>query len=118
MAAISGNPPSCFRLRWGRSCWCSIPSVAICCRRRKPKRPLLRFRCSADPIYAAFTGVLLWLSSLTAGWADNWFALHRLHDALAYQRRLKWVFGAVRAQAIADFAKKHVAGVAANVSLT
>jgi site-specific recombinase len=61
--------------------------------------------------------VLLWLSSLTSGWADNWFALHRLHDALAYQRRLKWAFGAARAQRIADFAKANVAGVAANVSL-
>ncbi len=69
------------------------------------------------PLFAAFTGVLLWLSSLTAGWADNWFALHRLHDALAYQRRLKWVFGETRAQRIADFAKHHVAGVVANVSL-
>jgi site-specific recombinase len=69
------------------------------------------------PFYAAFTGVLLWLSSLTAGWADNWFALHRLHDALAYQRRLKWVFGVARAQRIADFARHHVAGVVANVSL-
>ena len=67
--------------------------------------------------FAAFTGVLLWLSSLTSGWADNWFALHRLHDALAYQRRLKWVFGAARAQRIADFAKANIAGVAANVSL-
>ena len=67
--------------------------------------------------FAAFTGVLLWLSSLTSGWADNWFALHRLHDALAYQRRLKWAFGAARAQRIADFAKANVAGVAANVSL-
>lgn len=69
------------------------------------------------PFFAAFTGILLWLSSLTAGWADNWFALHRLHDALAYQRRLKWVFGETRAQRIADFAKHHVAGVVANVSL-
>ena len=69
------------------------------------------------PIYAAFTGVLLWLSSLTAGWADNWFALHRLHDALAYQRRLKWVFGEARTQRIAEFARHHVAGVVANVSL-
>ena len=69
------------------------------------------------PIYAAFTGILLWLSSLTAGWADNWFALHRLHDALTYQRRLKWVFGESRAARIADFAKHHVAGVVANVSL-
>lgn len=67
--------------------------------------------------FAAFTGVLLWLSSLTSGWADNWFALHRLHDALAYQRRLKWVFGAARAQRIADFAKANIAGVVANVSL-
>jgi site-specific recombinase len=69
------------------------------------------------PLFAAFTGVLLWLSSLTAGWADNWFALHRLHDALAYQRRLKWVFGEARAQRIAAFARHHVAGVVANVSL-
>ncbi len=68
-------------------------------------------------LFAAFTGVLLWLSSLTSGWADNWFALHRLHDALAYQRRLKWAFGAARAQRVADFAKANVAGVAANVSL-
>ena len=69
------------------------------------------------PFYAAFTGVLLWLSSLTAGWADNWFALHRLHDALAYQRRLKWMFGTSRTQRIADFVRQHVAGVVANVSL-
>ena len=69
------------------------------------------------PIYAAFTGVLLWLSSLTAGWADNWFALHRLHDALAYQRRLKWVFGEALTGRIANFARHHVAGVASNVSL-
>ena len=67
--------------------------------------------------FAAFTGVLLWLSSLTAGWADNWFALHRLHDGLAYHRRLNWVFGAARAERIANFVKAHVAGVVANVSL-
>ena len=67
--------------------------------------------------FAAFTGVLLWLSSLTAGWADNWFALHRLHDALAYHRRLNWVFGEARAGRIANSVKKHVAGVVANVSL-
>ena len=67
--------------------------------------------------FAAFTGVLLWLSSLTAGWADNWFALHRLHDGLAYHRRLNWVFGAARTIRIANFAKAHVAGVVANTSL-
>ncbi|MEO7254478.1 MAG: recombinase [Casimicrobium sp.] len=67
--------------------------------------------------FAAFTGILLWLSSLTAGWADNWFALHRLHDGLAYHRRLNWVLGAARTTRIANFAKAHVAGVVANTSL-
>ena len=67
--------------------------------------------------FAAFTGVLLWLSSLTAGWADNWFALHRLHDAIAYHRRVNWVFGEARAIRIAHFVKTHIAGVVANVSL-
>ena len=69
------------------------------------------------PFFAAFTGVLLWLSSLAAGWADNWFALHRLQDGLAYHRRLNWVFGAARAGRIANVVKSHVAGVVANVSL-
>ena len=68
-------------------------------------------------LFAAFTGVLLWLSSLTAGWADNWFALHRLHDGLAYHRRLNWVFGEARARRIANSVKAHVAGVVGNVSL-
>lgn len=67
--------------------------------------------------FAAFTGVLLWLSSLTAGWADNWFALHRLHDGLIYHRRLNWVFGSARTRRFANFTKAHVAGVVANTSL-
>ena len=68
-------------------------------------------------LFAAFTGVLLWLSSLTAGWADNWFALHRIHDALAYHRRVKWVFGESAALRVANFFQKHVAGVVASISL-
>jgi len=37
-------------------------------------------------IFAIFTGVLLWLSSLFAAWADNWFVLHQLSSALAQHR--------------------------------
>ena len=29
-------------------------------------------------LFAVFTGVLLWASSLTAAWLDNWFVLHEL----------------------------------------
>jgi site-specific recombinase len=65
------------------------------------------------PLYAALTGVLLWLSSLAAGWADNWFALHRLRDAIAYQRRLHFAFGASNASRIAQAISNNVAGVSA-----
>ncbi|WP_454720704.1 MULTISPECIES: site-specific recombinase [Cupriavidus] len=69
------------------------------------------------PLYAIFTGVLLWLSSLVAGWADNWFALHKVHDVMAYNRRLRYVLGARGAMRLADFWKHNLSGIAANVSL-
>jgi len=69
------------------------------------------------PIYAIFTGVLLWLSSLIAGWADNWFALHRVHDVMAYNRRLRYVLGKNGALRLADFWRRNLSGIAANVSL-
>ncbi|MFJ4289991.1 site-specific recombinase [Cupriavidus sp. NPDC089707] len=69
------------------------------------------------PLYAAFTGVLLWLSSLIAGWADNWFALHRVHDVMAYNRRLHYVLGARGATRLADFWKSNLSGIVGNVSL-
>lgn len=69
------------------------------------------------PLYAVFTGVLLWLSSLIAGWSDNWFALHRMHDVMAYNRRLRYVLGARGAQRLADFWKRNLSGIAGNVSL-
>ena len=34
-------------------------------------------------VFAAFTGVLLFASSLVAGWAENWFVFHRLESAVA-----------------------------------
>jgi site-specific recombinase len=35
-------------------------------------------------LFAALTGVLLFASSIIAGWAENWFVLHRLDSALRY----------------------------------
>ena len=69
------------------------------------------------PLYAIFTGVLLWASSLAAGWADNWFALHRVHDVIAYHRRLRFMVGPQGAQRIASFWKRNLSGIVANVSL-
>jgi site-specific recombinase len=69
------------------------------------------------PLFAAMTGVLLWVSSLLAGWADNWFVLHRLRDVLSYNRRLRFVFGERGAVRFANFSRRNVAGVVANFSL-
>ena len=61
--------------------------------------------------------MLLWASSLAAGWADNWFALHRVHDVIAYHRRLRFMVGTRGAQRIASFWKRNLSGIVANVSL-
>ncbi|MGB7196491.1 MAG: site-specific recombinase [Collimonas pratensis] len=69
------------------------------------------------PLFAAFTGILLWLSSLASGFADNWFALRRLREALAQQRRLVYVLGAMRAERWAGWLDRNVAQIAGNLSL-
>src|SRR5450830_2020225 len=69
------------------------------------------------PLYAALTGVLLWLASLAAGFADNWFALRRLRETLAHQRRLVHALGPTRAARWAAWLERHVATIAGNVSL-
>ena len=38
--------------------------------------------------FAAFTGVLLFASSLIAGWVENWFVWHRLDSAIAWNPRI------------------------------
>jgi site-specific recombinase len=66
--------------------------------------------------YAAFTGVLLWASSLAAAWADNWFVCHHIGEALEADRRLKRVLGTSRAQRFARFWARNVAGLGGNIS--
>ena len=69
------------------------------------------------PLFAAFTGILLWLASLISGFADNWFALRRLKEAIAHHRRLVHALGASRAQRLADWLEHNISSIVANVSL-
>ncbi len=69
------------------------------------------------PLFAAFTGVLLWLAGLAAGFADNWFALRRLRQALAQQRRLVHVLGAVRAERWARWLERNLARIVGCLAL-
>ncbi|AVS83771.1 recombinase [Paracidovorax avenae] len=68
-------------------------------------------------LYAAFTGVLLFASSIIAGWAENWFVLHRLDSALRYNPRITGLLGRERAVRWARFWRENLSGFAANVSL-
>jgi site-specific recombinase len=68
-------------------------------------------------LFAAFTGVLLFASSLVAGWAENWFVLHRLDSAIAWNPRIVARLGAARAQRWARWWRANISGLAANISL-
>jgi site-specific recombinase len=68
-------------------------------------------------LFAAFTGVLLFASSIIAGWVENWFVLHRLDSAMRYNPRISAWLGARRAHRWADFTRANISGFAANISL-
>jgi len=69
------------------------------------------------PLYAAFTGVLLFASSLIAGWVENWFVYHRLDSALAHHPASVARLGASRALRWSLWWRANISGLAANVSL-
>lgn len=68
-------------------------------------------------LFAAFTGVLLFVSSLIAGWAENWFVLRRMDSAMRYNPRITRLLGAPRAKRWGDFWRRNISGFAANISL-
>jgi site-specific recombinase len=68
-------------------------------------------------LFAAFTGVLLFASSLIAGWVENWFVYHRLDSAIAWNPRIVARLGATRARRWSTWWRWNISGVAANVSL-
>ena len=68
-------------------------------------------------LFAAFTGVLLFASSILAGWAENWFVLHRLDSALRYNPHVTRRLGVARADRWALFMRRNISGFASNISL-
>ena len=67
--------------------------------------------------YAAFTGVLLFASSLVAGWTENWFVYHRLDSALEHNPSIVARLSAPRAARWSRWWRANISGVSANVSL-
>jgi site-specific recombinase len=68
-------------------------------------------------LFAALTGVLLFASSIIAGWTENWFVLHRLDSVIRYNPKVTTALGPARAERWASFMRHNISGLAANVSL-
>lgn len=68
-------------------------------------------------MYAAMTGVLLWLSSMIAGWVENASVYARLPDVMRTNAGLRWLLGEKRAVRWADGYLHNVAGVVGAISL-
>ena len=117
-AAIAGNLALCFPLvlgtQWLAQALFGAPLVG-----EKEAQYVLHSITLLGPtaLFAAFTGVLLFASSLVAGWAENWFVLHRLDSAIAWNPRIVARLGAARAQRWARWWRANISGLAANISL-
>jgi site-specific recombinase len=68
-------------------------------------------------LWAAFTGGLLFVASLMAGWAENWFVLNRLESAMRYNPRITAALGLDRANRWASFIRDNISGLASNIAL-
>ncbi|MEX8193999.1 site-specific recombinase [Comamonas guangdongensis] len=68
-------------------------------------------------LFAAFTGVLLFTSSLIAGGVENWFVLRNIDSVIRYNPGITGFLGRSRADRWARFLRKNISGLAANVSL-
>ncbi|GGH60693.1 hypothetical protein GCM10010975_23640 [Comamonas phosphati] len=68
-------------------------------------------------LFAAFTGVLLFASSLIAGGVENWFVLRRIDSVIRFNPGITRALGSARANRWAVFLRKNISGLASNISL-
>lgn len=117
-AAVLGNVaaviPVAFLVQWIAGHFFGVNLISV----DKARATIASFSLwGPTPLFAAFTGVLLWISAGIAGWADNWFVYRRIQDVLTYHRRLRFVLGEERARRWATFWGEHFSGVVGNVAL-
>jgi len=71
---------------------------------------------SGTIFYAALTGVLLWWSSIAAGWLENWTVYRRLPEAIA-EHRFGRLLGRRSMHFLARFLQRNIAGFGGNGTL-
>jgi site-specific recombinase len=71
---------------------------------------------SGTIFFAALTGVLLWMSSIVAGWVENWAVYRRLPEAIAGHRFGRYV-GRRTMELFSRVFTRNISGVGGNTSL-
>jgi site-specific recombinase len=71
---------------------------------------------SGTIFFAAVTGVILWASSIVAGWLENWAVYRRLPEAIA-EHRLGRIVGRRTMAWFSRFFLRNIAGFGGNVSI-
>ena len=71
---------------------------------------------SGTAIFAAFTGVLLWMAAMIGGWFENFLVYHRLPEAIR-QHPIGARVGAARLAQFADWLERNIAGWSTSISL-
>jgi len=71
---------------------------------------------SGTVFFGALTGVLLWFSSIAAGWLENWAVYRRLPEAIA-EHRLGRLVGRRTMAWLSRFYLRNIAGFGGNTSL-
>lgn len=72
---------------------------------------------SATIFFAAWTGVLLWFSSMIAGWVENASVYQRLPDVIRTHPMSRWLLGPQRAAKLAEAYLHNVSGVVGSIAL-
>ncbi len=72
---------------------------------------------TATVLYAAMTGVLLWLSGLTSGWIENANAFYHIPDRIRNHKILKNALGEKRTKSLASAFDRNISGIASSISL-
>jgi site-specific recombinase len=71
---------------------------------------------SGTGLYAALTGVVLWISALGGGWVENFAAYNRLPQAIA-EHPLGWRWGIDRMRRFASIFEHNISGWSASIIL-
>jgi site-specific recombinase len=67
--------------------------------------------------YAAFTGILLWLSSVVAGWVENWIVFRNIPQIIRESETINQIFGKLRARHAAEHFSQNMGAIAGNLAI-